>query len=79
MIGLSIKKANGFTIVHQYNSYKGKLKRENNSFISTKANKSFHGYGLKSIKMIVEKYNGQMSINTKNNQFTIDIVFENKD
>ncbi len=78
VIGLSIKKVNGFTIVHEYNRYKGKLQKTNGSFLSTKGDDSFHGYGLKSITAIVEKYGGQLSIKTKDQIFTMDIMFESK-
>ena len=78
VIGLSIKKVNGFTIIHEYNRYKGALCKTNDSFLSTKGDSSFHGYGLKSIKTIVEKYGGQLSIKTKDQIFTMDIMFENK-
>ncbi len=78
VIGLSIKKVNGFTIIHEYNRYKGKLQKTNGSYLSTKGDDSFHGYGLKSIKAIVEKHDGQLSIKTKDQIFTMDIMFESK-
>lgn len=33
-----------------------------------------HGYGLKSVKEVVEKYNGTIEIKTDNNIFTITVV-----
>lgn len=41
---------------------------------TTKGNKEYHGFGLKSIRYIVQKYNGDLSISTHDNLFTADIV-----
>lgn len=41
---------------------------------TTKSDSVNHGYGLKSMKMIVDKYKGYMSINTDNNTFSLQIV-----
>lgn len=40
---------------------------------TTKKNKEYHGYGLKSISYIVEKYNGNMTVYLENNWFHVDI------
>ena len=45
--------------------------------ITSKQNKNYHGYGLKSIKMIVDKYNGDLKIDVKDNIFIIQILFTN--
>lgn len=41
---------------------------------TTKPDKENHGFGLKSMKMIVEKYKGYMSINTDNSTFSLQIA-----
>lgn len=40
------------------------------SYETTKEDSDFHGIGLKSIKRIVDKYNGNFSIELKNNYVT---------
>lgn len=40
-----------------------------------KNEKQYHGYGLKSIKYIVEKYHGDFHLNTRNHEFSISILF----
>ncbi|EUJ29133.1 hypothetical protein MFLO_11120 [Listeria floridensis FSL S10-1187] len=41
---------------------------------TTKQNQDAHGYGLKSISYIAEKYHGVMTINQKENWFTLKIL-----
>ena len=41
---------------------------------TTKGNKEYLGFGLKSIRYIVQKYDGDLSISTHDNLFTADIV-----
>lgn len=41
---------------------------------STKSDKENHGYGLKSIRYLTEKYNGSLEISTKGDVFTMQIV-----
>ncbi len=47
---------------------------ENGLPSTTKKNKNYHGYGLKSIKMISQKYGGSMTIKTENNWFVLRIL-----
>lgn len=51
---------------------------ENYYFHSTKQDSAKHGYGLQSIKKIVDKYNGTMEINTNNSIFSLKLLlYEN--
>lgn len=47
----------------------------NNQIVTAKNDRSNHGYGLKSIKYITEKYGGNMKIDTEDNWFTICLIF----
>lgn len=49
----------------------------NSKMETTKENKNLHGFGLKNVKEIVEKYNGEMSCGVNANQFVTNIVLEN--
>ena len=42
--------------------------------VTTKRSKDYHGFGLKSICMIVDKYKGDVSVRTENNVFNLNIV-----
>ncbi|WP_313187574.1 GHKL domain-containing protein, partial [Lacrimispora sp.] len=41
---------------------------------TTKSNKLYHGYGLKSIQAAVEKYGGSMTISSSDNWFRLQIL-----
>ncbi|MDE7398931.1 MAG: GHKL domain-containing protein [Oscillospiraceae bacterium] len=42
---------------------------------TTKSNKSEHGFGLMNIKSVVDKYNGYMKVENKDNVFTLSLTF----
>ncbi len=43
--------------------------------ITTKEDKRFHGFGLRSMEMIAEKYHGRMLVSSKSNVFSLDFWF----
>ncbi|MEE1255005.1 MAG: GHKL domain-containing protein [Lachnospiraceae bacterium] len=57
-----------------YNSYNGDVKREGNKLLTTKAKKEEHGIGMTSIQRIVDKYQGEMTIQTSEDMFKTDII-----
>ena len=60
---------------HFENPYYGSLSADHNHFSrSTKSNTLQHGYGLRSIKRIVSKYNGTLDISTDKNTFSLKIL-----
>ena len=46
--------------------------------ISSKKDSSKHGYGLKSVKRIVDRYDGMLDYTVKDNKFRVTIVFPKK-
>ncbi len=59
------------------NSYCADVKSGNTLWITRKVNKDYHGYGLENIKDSVDKYNGVFDIETKDNRFGLNILFNN--
>lgn len=49
--------------------------KKNSIFSTTKANKFMHGYGIRNIENIVEKYNGNITFDIKDNKFALSILF----
>lgn len=48
---------------------------ENGMIVSTKNDRSVHGYGLKNIKEVVDRYEGVMHMEVRNNLFLVQISF----
>ena len=71
--------AGGYLIIKSENPYKGRLLTEGSKIITIKRDKTKHGYGLKSINNIAEKYKGFMSIIYEENRFKIDVEMLNSE
>lgn len=74
-IGLNIKTVNSFLIVNAFNQYTGEIAMDGGLPKTTKKETDYHGFGLKSIKYIVQKYNGEMAIDVKG-LFSLTISFQ---
>ena len=58
------------------NTYIGNPKFNKQGLLdTTKDNAMYHGFGLKSIKSIMKKYNGSMSITIEDNTFKLQLLF----
>ncbi|MBO6127262.1 MAG: GHKL domain-containing protein [Pseudobutyrivibrio sp.] len=74
MIHVTISKHEGLIHIIIENMFMGKLKSEGNSILTTKSDNRFHGYGLKSIKYTIEKYDGLMAAQVENGWFRLKIM-----
>lgn len=76
-IELSINKMQSFDVLTCTNSCDKKPLIQDNILITSKADKTFHGYGIKSIIKIVKKYNGDYTWNydEKDKEFTTSVIF----
>lgn len=72
-IKLSLDMIDKCLIIKSENPYKGEIKKVGHHILTIKKDKTNHGYGLKSIKGIVEKYGGNVNINYDNNVFNIEV------
>ena len=75
IISLKIRQVGNIVSISIKNGYKDTIKMENNLPISKKSDNIHHGFGMKSIKMVCEKYNGTLKLNVKNNVFSVTILF----
>lgn len=76
-IDLKVNKKLNYVVIKCINTYDGKIKMKNKSIITTKKDDN-HGYGLKIIKDIVKKYNGEINLEYDENKFTINIMLPEK-
>lgn len=72
VISVKMCRINDFLYIDMMNSFSGKIIQKNGKFESTKANHK--GYGMTSIQMAIEKYNGYMVTERKNDFFISEIV-----
>lgn len=63
-----------FLMIRLENYYHGESLDGKHLPKTTKTDKKRHGYGLKSVRYIVEKYNGSMTLRTENNWFVVRIL-----
>lgn len=74
LIHVTVSQQKNFLILRFENYYEGSLKMKEGRFLTTKKEKEFHGYGIKSIRYTVNKYDGAVSIDTKENWFDLKIL-----
>lgn len=74
LIHLTISRDKGFVRIRMENCYDGGLDFENGLPKTTKKDRNYHGYGLKSIRSTVQKYNGSVRIEAKNGWFELRIL-----
>lgn len=76
LVSLSMFQKNQFLMIEFENYMETPLLLKKDALPSTtKQNKEYHGYGLKSIQMAVKKYGGSMTLNGENHMFTLRILF----
>jgi hypothetical protein len=74
LIHVSVFSQKGFLMIRFENYYEGELKLEGGLPETTKKDKYIHGYGLKSIRYTVQKYDGVVNVNQKDNWFELKIL-----
>lgn len=74
IIHLSIVGKNSFVQIREENYFRHVLRGSGETLMTTKADKEHHGYGMKSIALLVEKYGGHCKIGTEDNLFLLDIL-----
>lgn len=78
-ISLSVRETMGMISIHETNPYKGDLEFKDGLPLTTKGDTMFHGLGTKSIKKIVENYDGVYQITTSPERiYVIDIMIPMK-
>lgn len=68
---------NGFWIYRIVNTAE-EVVIKNNSIITSKEDKTQHGFGIPNIKETVEKYDGMFDIHYDNGKFVLEVVMRNK-
>lgn len=74
-IDINIRQNKKFLMIVIKNRFRGILMER---METTKDNKKLHGIGLKSVKNIVERYDGEMLLDTGKNEFCVTILLINE-
>ena len=73
-IKLTIRRIHQFIIIKIENSSSTTPTIRNEKMMTTKINKSMHGWGIQNVRAAVEKYHGVMEYDYKNNIFTMNVM-----
>lgn len=73
-IDLTLHYSRGMLIIKVSNPFNNEVNIVDGRVITSKADKKNHGFGLRSVKEIVEKYNGTVDIKTDNNVFVVTAI-----
>lgn len=75
VISLTVKNRSNSIETDISNYYKGELEMSDGLPITVKDDAARHGYGLKSIRYIVQRHGGEMNITAKDHRFELKITF----
>lgn len=76
VISVKIITQNNISVIQIQNYYDAKLKFEEGLPL-TRRDRGSHGFGMKSIRYIAEKYNGTITVNAQNGIFVLQILIPN--
>ena len=74
-MSLDIHTVNGYVCVEITNYCTQKIEFSNGFPVTSKGDKKYHGFGVKSMEYVVEKYGGNMVIHYQNDTFLVKIIF----
>ncbi|HJA67222.1 ATP-binding protein [Lachnoclostridium sp. An169] len=79
LIHLSVAKQKNFLRIRSENYTEEKITFKNGMPVTTKKDKRFHGFGMKSIQSTVRKYGGSVTAGVRDNWFELRILIPLKD
>lgn len=74
VVGLKMITQNDILVIQVQNYFEAALRFENGLPVTTKKDHHEHGYGMKSIRYIAEKYGGTITVDAKEQIFTLQIL-----
>ena len=75
IIRLKIVRMGNMISISEKNYFEGDIRMEHGRPLTRKKDTVHHGYGWKSIDMVVEKYHGTLSVTAEKNTFSVTILF----
>ena len=74
VISLSVRKKGGFIIIEEENYYVGDLSFEDGLPVTTKEDKNYHGFGMRSLRLIAREYGGELTSSAKDQVYKLSIL-----
>ncbi len=74
-ISVTVKTVDSFAVCHIENYFDGVIELRDGLPASVKGDDLYHGFGMKSMRRTVEKYDGSMSFSVKDDMFQLDFLF----
>lgn len=74
IIALTVREQLGMVVIHVENNYEGELIMADGLPQTTKLDTLYHGYGVKSIRMVAEKYMGHVAVLPQDGIFNLNIM-----
>lgn len=75
VVNLVVKARGDMLIIQSDNYFDGERTFEDGLPVTTKADKNYHGFGMRSIRMIVHKYGGELTAHVADGIFHLNILF----
>lgn len=73
-IQVIVKRQGGFLSIHEENYFSGAVHEQDGQLLTTKSDKQYHGFGVRSMRQIVEHYDGSISFVPEGNIFKVNIL-----
>ncbi len=73
-ISLDVRQQLGMVVIHLENSYEGELIMQDGLPKTTKEDNMFHGFGVRSIQMVAERYMGSVAVLPRSGIFNLNIT-----
>ena len=77
-IRLFVKPKGSMTVIHQENYFEGELNMTGGLPETTKRDNAYHGFGMQSMRRIVEHYGGNIRVSVSDGMFKIDAIIPNQ-
>lgn len=75
VIDLKIFCRNGLLFLQMENRFQGRLQFRNGLPLTTKEERRFHGFGLKTVQHIAKRYGGDVSVRAEGERFSLRVIF----
>ena len=76
-IALKVYRRGGFLCIHVENYCDTEPEIRDGLPVTTKEDNGLHGFGMKSMRYIAEKYDGSLTSGTRENTFVLNILIPN--